>query len=127
MSGSLGMIGFSQIKSPSNDCIVGHKRFRLSLKVFYYINQIPPFRFYSHNSSFIHGGIDGGSASGDPVRGQHEIHQKIMQLNFRDCHAKIRQVDAHATLGNGVVVQVRRRISCLDGDFIISTLGFQIL
>ena len=76
--------------------------------------------FYSHNSSFIHGGIDGGGGSaggsGDPVRGQHEIHQKIMQLNFRDCHAKIRQVDAHATLGNGVVVQVRRRISC----FIIS-------
>ena len=29
-----------------------------------------------------------------------------MQLNFRDCKAKIRQVDAHATLGSGVVVQV---------------------
>ena len=24
--------------------------------------------------------------------GQQDIHQKIMQLNFRDCHAKIRQV-----------------------------------
>ena len=28
------------------------------------------------------------------------------QLNFRDCHAKIRQVDSHETLANGVVVQV---------------------
>ena len=43
----------------------------------------------------------------DPVHGQQEIHQRIMQLNFRDCKAKIRQVDAHATLGSGVVVQVR--------------------
>ena len=41
------------------------------------------------------------------MHGQHEIHQRIMQLNFRDCKAKIRQVDAHATLGSGVVVQVR--------------------
>ncbi len=81
-------------------------------------------RFYSHNSSFIHGGLadsknggangggpDGGGSGGggpscEPVRGQQEIHQKIMQLNFRECHAKIRQVDAHSTLGSGVVVQV---------------------
>jgi Ras GTPase-activating protein-binding protein 1 len=45
------------------------------------------------------------------VKGQQEIHQKIMQLNFRDCHAKIRQVDAHNTLGNGVVVQVSGELS----------------
>ena len=48
----------------------------------------------------------GGKVSTDPVYGQHEIHQRIMQLNFRDCKAKIRQVDAHASLGSGVVVQV---------------------
>ena len=30
-----------------------------------------------------------------------------MQLNFRDCKAKIRHVDAHASAGNAVVVQVR--------------------
>lgn len=29
-----------------------------------------------------------------------------MSLNFRDCHAKIRQVDSQATVGNAVVVQV---------------------
>ncbi len=34
-----------------------------------------------------------------------------MQLNFRDCHAKIRQVDAHSTLGSGVVVQVSGELS----------------
>ena len=45
-------------------------------------------RFYSHNSSFVHGGLE----NNEPVFGQQEIHQKIMTLNFRDCHAKIRQV-----------------------------------
>ena len=40
------------------------------------------------------------------VHGQQEIHQRIMQLNFRDCKAKIKHVDAHSTLANGVVVQV---------------------
>ena len=43
--------------------------------------------------------------------GQQDIHQKIMQLNFRDCHAKIRQVDSHETLANGVVVQVSGELS----------------
>ena len=73
------------------------------------------YRFYSSNSSFVHGGLDavnegrdgGGKHSMEPVHGQQEIHQRIMQLNFRDCKAKIRQVDAHATLGSGVVVQVK--------------------
>jgi len=45
------------------------------------------------------------------VYGQQDIHQKIMQLNFRDCHAKIRQVDSHATLERGVVVQVSGELS----------------
>ena len=45
-------------------------------------------RFYSHNSSFVHGGLDE-----DAVCVQQDIQQKIMQLNFRDCHAKIRQVE----------------------------------
>lgn len=38
--------------------------------------------------------------------GQRQIHQMIQRLNFRDCHAKISQVDSQATLGDGVVVQV---------------------
>lgn len=33
-----------------------------------------------------------GEAGDQPVVGQQEIHKRIMQLNFRDCHAKIRQV-----------------------------------
>lgn len=35
-----------------------------------------------------------------------------MSLNFRDCHAKIRQVDSQATVGNAVVVQVNIFSSC---------------
>ena len=68
------------------------------------------FRFYSHNSSFVHGGLDNGKEA-EAVYGQQDIHQKIMQLNFRDCHAKIRQVDSHETLANGVVVQVSGELS----------------
>lgn len=35
-----------------------------------------------------------------------EIHKKIISLDFRDCHAKIRQVDSQPTVGHGVVIQV---------------------
>lgn len=68
-------------------------------------------RFYSDNSSFVHGGLDNGNigvaggggggspptgggktGSSKPVYGQQEIHQRIKQLDFKDCHAKIRQV-----------------------------------
>ena len=45
-------------------------------------------RFYSHDASFSHGGMKNNEA----VFGQQEIHQKIMTLNFRDCHVKICQV-----------------------------------
>lgn len=40
-----------------------------------------------------------------------EIHKKVLTLNFRDCHTKIRHVDAHATLNEGVVVQVMGELS----------------
>ena len=53
------------------------------------------FRFYSHNSSFVHGGLAENGREAEAVFGQQEIHQKIMTLNFRDCHAKIRQVNRH--------------------------------
>lgn len=39
------------------------------------------------------------------------IHQKIVSLNFRDCHAKIRQVDSQSTVGESVVVQVTGELS----------------
>lgn len=45
------------------------------------------------------------------IIGQKNIHDKIQQLNFRDCHAKISYVDAQATLGDGVVVQVSGELS----------------
>lgn len=61
-------------------------------------------RFYNNNSSFIHG-------ESTLVVGQREIHNRIQQLNFNDCHAKISQVDAQATLGQGVVVQVTGELS----------------
>lgn len=34
-----------------------------------------------------------------------------MSLNFKDCRTKIRHVDAHATLNDGVVVQVMGELS----------------
>jgi len=67
-------------------------------------------RFYNSHSSFVHGGIDGGTDA-EEVRGQQQIHEKIIQLNFNDCHAKIRKVDSHKTLGDGVVVQVSGELS----------------
>lgn len=35
----------------------------------------------------------------------------MMALSFRNCHTKIRHVDAHATLNEGVVVQVMGELS----------------
>ena len=68
------------------------------------LNQAPLHlhRFYSHNSTFIHGDVDQAE-----VVGQKEIHAKIQQLDFRECYAKIVRVDAHATIGDGVVIQVK--------------------
>ncbi|XP_014251883.1 ras GTPase-activating protein-binding protein 1 [Cimex lectularius] len=68
-------------------------------------------RFYNNNSSFIHGGLDSHNRETVAVIGQRNIHQRIKQLSFRDCHTKITQVDSQATLGDGVVVQVSGEIS----------------
>lgn len=46
-----------------------------------------------------------------PLRHLQEIHKRVMALSFRDCHTKIRHVDAHATLNEGVVVQVMGELS----------------
>lgn len=67
-------------------------------------------RFYSQESSFVHGGLDNDKDC-QPVYGQQDIHARIKQLNFRECKAKIRHLDAHATLANGVVVQVSGELS----------------
>lgn len=68
-------------------------------------------RFYNNNSSFVHGGLDPPNRETKPMVGQKQIHQMIQRLNFRDCHAKISQVDSQATLGDGVVVQVTGELS----------------
>ncbi|XP_011688716.1 PREDICTED: ras GTPase-activating protein-binding protein 2 [Wasmannia auropunctata] len=76
------------------------------------LNQAPAHlhRFYNQHSSFVHGGLDSNREC-TPAIGQKQIHQKIQQLNFRDCHAKISQVDSQLTLENGVVVQVSGELS----------------
>ena len=54
------------------------------------------------------------------------IHDKILGLNFTDCHAKIRQVDSHVTVGDGVVVQVSKILKPgldFEGFYITSACG----
>lgn len=68
-------------------------------------------RFYNNHSSFVHGGLEPHNREATLVVGQKQIYNKIQQLNFRDCHAKISQVDSQSTLGNGVVVQVTGELS----------------
>lgn len=69
-------------------------------------------RFYSSSSTFVHGGVDRpGHNVEEPVIGQFEIDKKIRSLAFKDCHTKIRQVDAQATVGSAVVVQVTGELS----------------
>jgi len=66
-------------------------------------------RFYNTDSSFVHGGLK--EQLPEEVYGQQQIHQKIMELDFHDCKAKILLVDSHRTLDNGVVVQVSGELS----------------
>uniref|UniRef100_A0A8C2WQN5 GTPase activating protein (SH3 domain) binding protein 1 n=1 Tax=Cyclopterus lumpus TaxID=8103 RepID=A0A8C2WQN5_CYCLU len=77
------------------------------------LNQAPDYlhRFYGKNSSYVHGGLDNNGKPVEAVYGQSEIHKRVMALSFRDCHTKIRHVDAHATLTEGVVVQVMGELS----------------
>ncbi|VVC36365.1 Nuclear transport factor 2, eukaryote,NTF2-like domain,Nuclear transport factor 2,RNA recognition motif [Cinara cedri] len=77
------------------------------------LNQSPHYlhRFYSSDSYFVHGGLEPYSRDMTPSIGQKEIHKRVQELNFRDCHAKILQVDSQNTLGNGVVVHVTGELS----------------
>lgn len=67
-------------------------------------------RFYTKQSWFLHGRAENG-LNEPPVVGQEAIYNKIKELNFNDCHTKIRQVDSHSTVGGGVVVQVSGELS----------------
>lgn len=91
-------------------CINHHHRHPLFVS-YQKKNVSVPYRFYNNSSSFVHGGLDASNRDVQMVIGQKQIHSKIQQLNFRDCHAKISQVDAQATLGGGVVVQVTGELS----------------
>ena len=72
----------------------------------YYLKLYCNFRFYNHDSSFVHGGLK--ERLPEEVHGQQQIHQKIMELDFHDCKAKILLVDSHRTLENGVVGKLTR-------------------
>ncbi|KAI0217018.1 Ras GTPase-activating protein-binding protein 2 [Lamellibrachia satsuma] len=97
------------METPSPQC-VGREFVR---QYYTLLHEAPDYlhRFYSHDSSFVHGGVEKPGEEQPPVRGQSEINKKIVSLNFNDCHAKIRQVDSQATVGNAVVVQVTGELS----------------
>jgi len=97
------------METPSPQC-VGREFVR---QYYTLMNEAPGFlhRFYSTKSSFIHSGVDKPGQETEPVYGQKDIHKKIAELNFADCHTKIRQVDSQSTVGDGVVVQVTGELS----------------
>ncbi|KAH8336436.1 hypothetical protein KR059_010288, partial [Drosophila kikkawai] len=61
-------------------------------------------RFYNNNSSYTHG-------DSQVVVGKREIHNRIQQLDFKDCQANIFRVDAQVSPGDGVVLQVSGELS----------------
>ena len=88
----------SSASSSSSVCFV---------KICFFFSMFSRFRFYSTDSTFIHGGVDRPGCVEQPAVGPENISQRIQDLNLHDCHAKIRQVDSHPTIGEGVVVQVK--------------------
>jgi len=80
------------------------------------LNRAPEviYKFYDARSSYVHGGTYRDGEPELPSIGRSEIHSKIMSLGFRDCRTKIRQVDAHESISNSVVVQVTGEISNRD-------------
>ncbi|KAH8829333.1 hypothetical protein DL96DRAFT_1462516 [Flagelloscypha sp. PMI_526] len=59
--------------------------------------------FYTKQSTYTHG-TEGDDVT--PCHGQAEIHAKISSLNLNDCKVFIHSVDAQASLGGGIVIQV---------------------
>lgn len=62
------------------------------------------FRFYSHESYFMHG-------SEDPIQGQQNIQKAIENLQFVDCKARIHTVNGTSTVNSGLVIQVCGELS----------------
>ena len=95
----------------------------MSLNSYYMFLHVLLSRFYSNNSSFIHGNADGrGEDQQAAVTGQVEIHRKILSLNFNNCHARICQVDSQSSVGGSVVVQVQNIGNLFAYDAIYTTL-----
>uniref|UniRef100_A0A1I8EHG2 Uncharacterized protein n=1 Tax=Wuchereria bancrofti TaxID=6293 RepID=A0A1I8EHG2_WUCBA len=66
------------------------------------------FRFYSHESYFVHD-------TDQPVQGQQvKIQKAIERLAFIDCKARIYTVSGTATMNNGLVIQVCGELSIGD-------------
>lgn len=97
------------METPSPQCI-GQEFVRQYYTI---LHEVPEqlHRFYSHDSCFVHGGVDRPGEATPLVQGQQDIHQKIMNLSFRDCYVKIGQVDSQPTVGGAVVVQVTGELS----------------
>ncbi|MBZ3890699.1 Ras GTPase-activating protein-binding protein 1 [Sciurus carolinensis] len=68
-------------------------------------------RFYGKNPSYVRGGLDSNGKPAHAVYRQKEIQRKVMSQNFTNCHTNIRHVEAHATLNDGVMVQVMGLLS----------------
>uniref|UniRef100_A0A8C5N322 NTF2 domain-containing protein n=1 Tax=Gouania willdenowi TaxID=441366 RepID=A0A8C5N322_GOUWI len=79
------------------------------VRQYYSLLNNAPDVLHGSNSSYVHGGLDTNGNLAEPVNGQAGIHEKIVSLS--ECHTKIRHVDAHAMLNNGVVVQVLGELS----------------
>lgn len=67
-------------------------------------------RFYTKESKLTHGGTPNAKCD-EAITGQEAISEKIRELNYLDTYAKIRSVDSHPTLGQGVVIQVTGELS----------------
>uniref|UniRef100_A0A8C5MQG2 G3BP stress granule assembly factor 1 n=1 Tax=Leptobrachium leishanense TaxID=445787 RepID=A0A8C5MQG2_9ANUR len=103
-------IGKEMVMEKPSPLLVGREFVR---QYYTLLNQAPDYlhRFYGKSSSYVHGGLDATGKPADAVYGQTDIHKKVMSLSFKDCRTKIRHVDAHATISDGVVVQVMGELS----------------
>ena len=64
-------------------------------------------RFYGSHSEMMHGAREENA----PAVGQVKIREKIKALDFKDVYAKVAQLDAFMTIGNGICIQVAGEIS----------------
>jgi len=68
-------------------------------------------RFYAGDSAFVYGGVDCPGLEQLPVRGQHNIHQRILAIGFKDPRCKILQIDSMFSEADCVLVQACGELS----------------